>query len=419
MSKAEVIVVGAGLAGLCCARRLHDSGRRFLILEAGETVGGRARTERFEGFLLDHGFQVLLTGYPEAKKVLDFDALNLGKFAPGALIRYRGKFHRFADPWRSPQHIFATAISPVATLADKLRIARLRRRVTRGTLDKLYSHPETTTIERLKREGFSNRVIEHFFRPFLGGIFLEPGLETSSRKFEFVFRMFALGEAALPTHGMGAMAKQIASTLPTDCIRTSTPVNDIESNRVRLEKGEVIFAEQVVLACDPWSADRLKGTQSTVPANGVTCIYFAAPRPPIEEPILVLNGDGEGPINNLCVPSQVCRNYAPPGESLVSVTVLGTVNTQSEDFLGDVVAQLKDWYGSQIDSWRHLKNHIITHALPSQPPPALSPVEKPASTEEGIIVCGDYLDTASIQGAMISGRRAAEEIINRDMTLTS
>ena len=405
MSNPEVTIIGGGLSGLCCARRLHEAGVSFQLLEGSEEVGGRVRTDEVDGFLLDRGFQVLLTAYPEAQDVLDYDALNLARFAPGALVRYRGRFHRFTDPWRSPRHLFATASSPIGSLTDKLRVARLRLRVCRSSLDKLFERPETTTINALRQEGFSKRFIESFFRPFLGGVFLERDLNTSSRMFDFVFRMFATGNVVLPAGGIGEIARQITNKLPDETLRTGASVEAFEGTTVRLTSGEMLQAGAVVIACEAPAAAKLLVDPTPPSGRGVTCLYFAAERPPIEEPILVLNGDGVGPINNLCVPSQVTPTYAPASQALVSVTVLGLPDGDVE---ASVRKQLLDWFGPDVIAWRHLRTYRIPYALPSQAPPALSPVEKSSSRGDHLFVCGDYLDTASIQGAMVSGRRAAE-----------
>jgi protoporphyrinogen oxidase len=227
---------------------------------------------------------------------------------------------------------------------------------------------------------------------------------------DFVFRMFSTGDAALPARGMGAMARQIAARLPDGVIRTGASVDTIHGNTICLASGERFQARSIVVACEAPAAGRLLGGEKPVAGQGVTCLYFAADRPPIEEPILVLNGDGCGPVNNLCVPSQLTRTYAPTNQSLISVTVLG-IQANAAKLEGEVREQLRDWFGGDVDGWSHLRSYRIPYALPKQSPPALSPVEKPVKQPNGIFVCGDYLETASIQGAIASGRRAAQQII--------
>ncbi len=411
MSERSVLIVGGGIAGLCCARHLSASGVSCRILEADDRVGGRVRTDRVEGFLLDRGFQVLLTAYPEARRVLDFDALQLGKLKPGALIRYQGGFSQLVDPWRAPSKTLATLLSPVASLADKWRIARLRRRVCGGDLEALYGRPEVATLDLLRQEGFSARIIESFFRPFLGGVFLDASLETSSRLFEFVFRMFALGDVALPGDGIEAIPRQLAEALPEGTIRTGAEVEFANARRVRLAGGEEIEADAVVVATDGPAAARLLGDPPPKSARGVTCLYFAATQPPWHDPILMLNGEGRGPVNNLAVLSQTGPSYAPADRALISATVLGIADKTDEALQAEVCAQLRDWFGPQVDDWQSLRTYRIPYALPAQRPPALSPVQKPARREDGLFVCGDHRNTASLQGAMVSGRKAAEAVI--------
>ena len=411
MVDADVLIVGGGLAGLCCARRLCGAGVKCRVLEASDAVGGRARTDRIDGFLLDRGFQVLLTAYPEAQQVLDYGALDLQPFEPGALVRCGGKFQRLVDPWRRPQHLLATAFSSVGTLGDKLRIAGLRRRVGRLSLEELYEQPEQTTAERLRDEGFSTKFIERFFRPFLGGVFLDRDLETSSRLFAFVFRMFASGDAVLPSQGMGAIAQQLAERLPPGTVCTNSAVERLEEHGVRLTDGRQLSGRAIVVATESPTASRLLGELQPPAARSVTCLYFAAERPPVDEPILVLNGEGRGLVNNLCVPSQVSPAYAPPGAALISATVLGIPAIDERQLESSVRQQLQEWFGNQVQTWRHLRTYRIPLALPAQSPPALSPVEKSPRKRDGLSVCGDYLDTASIQGAMVSGRRAADDVL--------
>lgn len=434
MSEPPVLIVGAGLAGLSCARHLQSRGIACRVLEADDAVGGRARTDVVDGFRLDRGFQVFLTAYPDARRLLDYDTLGLGHFEPGALIRHGGRLHRFSDPWRRPRHTLATALSPVATLADKLRVAKLRRDVCRGTLASLNHHADSTTLDYLVARGFSERIIDRFFKPFLGGVFLDGELATSSRVFEFVFRMFAQGSATLPAAGLGALAEQLAAGLPDEAVQLGTRVESVSATGV-VAAGEAIEASAVVIATDRTGAWRL-GADNSAGDNsddwsGTTCFYFAADKPPVSEPILVLNGEGQGPVNTLCVPSLVAPSYAPVGSHLVSVSVIGagtgagTGNAGSHgaargdhseddaDLRESVVAQLASWFGEGVAGWRRLRAYRVPRALPTQSVGALDPVEKPPTTSDGLFRCGDYLDTASIQGAMASGRRAAAAVADR------
>ena len=164
--KFGVVVVGAGLAGLSCARTLQEHGVGVTVIEASDAIGGRVRTDRLSGFLFDRGFQVLQTAYPEARRVLDYAALKLQPFYPGALVYREGRFHRVADPWRRPQHALSTLLSPLGTLSDKLRVARLQQHVSGLTLEQLFDQPESSTMEALRRSGFTESMIEGFFRPF-------------------------------------------------------------------------------------------------------------------------------------------------------------------------------------------------------------------------------------------------------------
>src|SRR4029450_9831904 len=205
-----VYVVGAGLAGLRCARRLHEKGVAATVLEASDGVGGRVRTDRVEDFLLDRGFQVLLTAYPEASQALDYRELELHPFYPGAMVRTGDKLVTVADPFRRRWDGLRTALAPVGGLGDKLKVAKLRKRVTAGALEELLARSETTPREPLAADGFSEEMVDRFFRPLFGGVLLDRELGTSSRMFEFVYRMLALGDVSLPARGMGAISGQCA-----------------------------------------------------------------------------------------------------------------------------------------------------------------------------------------------------------------
>lgn len=410
MPQPDVIVVGAGLAGLCCARSLARAGVAPLVLEASDGVGGRVRTDELQGFRLDRGFQILLTAYPECQAVLDYAALDLRPFYPGALVRAGGRFVRVADPFRAPLDALASLFGGVGTLADKARVLALRTDVRGPGLDALLARPETTTSAALQRRGFSAQMIDGFFRPFLGGILLDLELEASSRVFEFVFRVLSLGENVLPAAGMGAIPAQLAAALPEGSVRLRARAASVGGREVRLADGESLRAQAVVVATDGPAAAALLNVPAPE-SRAATCLYFEAPEPPLDEPVLVLDGERRGPVTNLCVPSRVAPGYAPAGRQLVSATVIGDPAGGDEQLESAVRSQLEGWFGRSVQSWRHLRTYRIRHAQPGQRPGALDPPQRPVRRGPGLYAAGDWLDTASLHGAMLSGRRAAEAVL--------
>src|ERR1700682_1068425 len=409
-SSPDVLVVGAGLAGLCCARRLSEAGVTFQIVEASDGIGGRVRTDEVDGFLLDQGFQALLTAYPETQRVLDYSKLDLKSFSPGAFSWFAGRMNKLVDPWRIPGVWGEALRSDFGTLGDKLRIARLRLRLKRTSLETIFRRPERTTSEALKAEGFSGDMIHRFFRPFFGGILLDGALKSSSRMFEFVFKMLSEGDISVPARGMGAIPAQIAAAFPSGSIRLDARVESLHESEVILAGGETLGARAIVVAADGPSAAHLVG-EAEPASRSVTCFYYAAEEPPVPYPMIILNGDGAGPVNNFAVMSQVAPSYAPPDKQLISVTVLGMQALTDAQLGGFIIAQMKNWFGPVARSWRFLKSYRIPHAQPQQYPGALNPPARAAWVRPGVYVCGDHSENASIQGAMLSGRRAAEAVL--------
>ncbi len=381
----DVIVVGAGMAGLACARALTAAGREPLVLERSHTIGGRVRTDAVDGFLLDHGFQVLPTAYREARAVLDLDRLALGPFERGAIIRSDGRFRRLADPRHAPVRSLRALAGGLVGVRDSAAVLKL----LRG------SGAETTAADALRRAGVSRATVESFFVPFLRGIFLEERLTTSSRFLDFVLRAFSDGPAALPAGGMGAIATQLAEGID---VRKGSGVATVGPHAVSLESGDQLRANAVVVATSGIVDEPVHGW------NGVTCVYFDAPASPIPGPWLVVNGEG-GPINNLCVPSEAAPSYAPPGRSLVSTTILGA----GEPDLDQVERQLRGWFGSRVAEWRHLRTYRIPRALPAYPVGGFG--TQPVCLANGLYACGDHREHPSLNGALASGRRAAEAVL--------
>jgi len=407
----DVIIVGGGLSGLACALELQDGGASPLILEGSDEVGGRVRTDDHEGFLLDRGFQVLLEAYPECRRLLDYGALELRSFFPGAEIWTGSGFTRFADPYRRPQDAMATLASPVGTFADKVKVTTLRREVLKGRPEAALAGPDRTALEDLEEMGFSPGMIRAFFRPFFGGVLLSPDLSDSSRIFRYIFRMFSEGAISIPSKGMGQIPSQLSQRLPAGAVRLNSRVAEVRKGRVTLATGEELTAETVVVATEgPEAARLLEGVPSPT-SKGTVCLYFEAPEPPVRGPVLVLDGEGRGPVNNLAVLTEVSPDYAPAGRHLLSASCIGTSGLSSQDLESAVRTQMEGWFGKHVREWRHLRTYRISHAQPGQGPGVLEPVERPVRHAEGLFVCGDHRETASLQGALHSGRRAAEAVL--------
>lgn len=408
MSQSDVIIIGAGLAGLSCARKLKAEGLSVSLLEGSDAVGGRVRTDEVDGFLLDRGFQVLLTAYPEALDQLNYDELELCAFQPGAIVRQEGDFVRLSDPWREPGTFLNALFAPVGKFSDKFRMARLRSQLMRKSMEDIFEAEEMSVMQALKRRRFSRRFVDRFLKPLIGGALLDNKLAASSRMFEFLLQMFAEGDAAVPARGMQAIPNQLAASLTPGSVELNTRVHSISQGEVKLVTGETRKASSIVVATEGPEASRLLGYERTVPSRSVCCLYFTCREAPLDEPMLVLSGSSRGPINNLAVMNLVAPGYAPPGENLVSVTVLGWPSRDDQSLVNMVRTQLKRWYGLITQEWRLLRIYRIEHGQPVVFPlnwrqePRLAP---------GLYVCGDHRATPSIQGALESGRLAAESLL--------
>jgi hypothetical protein len=403
-SAADVVIIGAGLAGLAAATTLHRLGREVLVVEASDGVGGRVRTDRVDGFLLDRGFQVLLTAYPEAHRQLDLAALNLQRFAPGAMVWMGGRGARVGDPFREPASLVKTIVSPVGTPVDKLRLLALRTRLKRTDPRELLRGDDIPTRRYLEDLGFSRRMIDRFLGPLFTGIQLDPDLATSRRMFDTIFRSLTIGDSAVPAGGMGEIPAQLAGLLPDESIRLNTEVVQIGPGQIETADGSRVSADQVVVATDGPAAVRLLDLPP-VDSRPVACVYFAADEDPIGEPVVVLDGERSGPVVNLAVMSTVAPSYAPPGRVLIAAACPGFRGTELE---AAAAAQLRGWFGGKVDGWSHIHTYHIPHGQPDQSPP-FHPKEE-IRLGDGLWVCGDHRDTGSIQGALFSGRRTGEAV---------
>lgn len=422
----DVTIIGAGLGGLACALTLVEAGLEVRVLEASDGPGGRVRTDTKDGFRLDRGFQVFLESYPEARRYLDYGALRLHPFAPGAAVHLAGGFHKLADPTRRPITALKSLSGPVGTLLDKARVLKL---VGRARRHPPFTGPETTVEAALREVGFSDGMIDAFFRPFLGGITLDPTLSGSSYVLDLVIRRMAEGAISLPAGGIGAIPEQMAGRLPEGSIRYGSPVRSVGDGHVTLRDGDRVEASAVVLATAAHDAAELLGETVEQPfpdgSKSVTCLYFAAPEPPVRGPWLVLDGEAwlrplqdraHHPVANLVVLDQVASGYAPDGSSLVSATVLDGPDFRGSEVAGEellerVRRQLRAWFGRTVEEWRHLETYRVHHAQPAQPPGFRDRTRATPKLRHGLYLAGDWLEDASLDGALRSGRKAAEAVL--------
>jgi phytoene dehydrogenase-like protein len=402
-SNAPVAVVGAGVAGLACALDLAAAGVPVQVLEAGDAVGGRMRTDQRDGFRLDRGFQVFNTAYPQVKRRLDLRGLQLRPFTPGALLQAGDRRLRFADPTRQPAGLGDLLRGRLGGPADVLALARLSAADMLLPVGLIKQQPDRATYAALTEAGVSPELCELFFRPFLSGVFLEDDLETSGRFFHLVWRTMLRGTLCLPRRGIQAVPDQLAAQLPPGTVRLDTEVRALTSDGVELADGSEVPARAVVVATGPAVAARLLPGLDVPGTRTVTTFYHAAVTSPLAEPTLLV--DTERKILNTVVLSEVSSTFAPAGRALISSSVLGDASGREPE----VRARLAELYGVSTDGWEHLATYPVPGALPAMPAPW--PLSRETRVGPGRYVCGDHRATGSVQGAMASGTRAARELL--------
>ncbi|KZB88272.1 NAD(P)/FAD-dependent oxidoreductase [Amycolatopsis regifaucium] len=397
----DVVIVGAGLAGLAAGLHLHRAGIACAVLEAGDEVGGRVRTDVVDGFRLDRGFQILNPAYPAIQRLTDVDALRLGRFWRAVRVSDDARTSLLGNPLDTPKALRDVAARRYLSAKDLAALGALTARVAAGPARSIIRGDDSTTADELRRTGLSDRAVDTVLRPFLSGVFLEAGLSTSSRFFRLVWRSFLRSAPSLPALGMGELPRQLARLLPVSAVRTGCPVEEVEGGRVRTSGGDVWNARAVVVATDGTTAARLVGGVPEPRWNSVTTWYFTPPRSPLREPVIVIDARG-GPILSTAVLSEVCPTYAPDGAALVSTSAL----TPLEE--AEVRRELSRMYRDDASRWPLAGRYEIPHALPDMTAP--HDIRREIRFGERIYVCGDHRDTSSLQGALASGARTARAV---------
>lgn len=407
--KYDAVIVGGGVAALVAAKHLEEYSLKVLLLEKSNRLGGRVKTDQQDGFLMDRGFQVLLTAYPAIQKHLNLTELKLHHFSPGLLSFDQSRKMQVGDPRRGGGSYFGVLFSGIGTFMDKVRILNLQTELAKKRIEDIFNGPDMSSLDYLKKRKFSDKIIARFFRPFFAGIFLENQLSTSSRNLEFVFKMFAEGAIALPKEGMEAIPKQLAANLKQTEIRFNTTVERVEPGKVHLQGGETIAAKQVIVAGAPEAV--LPQFAGHLRWNRTHQLYFSSAKAPFKKALIAVSHRESGLVNNLCVLSRVNPAYAPKGEHLIQVSLRETSQESIQELARAVKSELADCFGTEVENWTFLRSYQIKEALPVVASPQNEIALEESQVLDGIYLAGDHLLNPSLNAAFQSGEIAAKALI--------
>ena len=403
----KIYIVGAGVSGLVAAQVLENQGYQPVILEASDRAGGRVKTDIKKGFQLDHGFQVLLSSYPAAQKYLNFKALKLQELKPGAVIFNNGKQQIIGDPLRDISTLFSTLFSGIGTLSDKFKIFQLNLKLKNKSIEAIFSSDEISTKVYLQEFGFSSQIITQFFTPFFKGIFLENELTTSSRMFEFVFKMFGEGLAVLPKGGIEEISKQLVSNLKHTTFQYNTQVSSVSNEEIVLHTGEKLVSTATIIATDASKLVRDAPSKNLIWKSCQT-LYFTTNKRVIEKPMIGLVSKKDSLINNIFYHTSVATN-SNNTEELLSVTVVKEHQFSEKQLIAAVTKQLKE--ECTIDHLTFLAVYHIEKALPDLKDIKYEVSPSESQLSSGIFLAGDIQLNGSLNAAMIAGEKAALQVI--------
>ena len=403
--KETIYIIGAGVSGLIAAYELEQEGYHPIIIEQTDEVGGRVKTIHEKGYALDLGFQVLLSAYPLAKKYLDLEALELHKLESGALIYVNDKAYRIGDPMRNWKMLFPTIFSDIGSISDKLKVLKLNNRLKRKSIHEIFESRETTTLQYLIEFGFSPKIIERFFKPFFAGIFLESNIQTSSRMFEFVYKMFGEGYAAIPKLGIGEISNQLKNKLHNTEFIFNCEVKDITNDKILMVSGENLPHDGVIIATNSTSMIRShKGAD--MKWKSCMCLYFEVDQTNIPANTIALIADGGNYTNNLYAYTDV-----KTGKTILSVTTLEHMNKTDAEIIENIIAEVKKYTGAlKVDFIHHYR---IKQALPDIQNLKMTVQSAENQVMDNIFLAGDALMNGSLNAAMESGYIAAKSLLEK------
>ena len=403
----KIHIIGAGISGLIAAQILENHGYHPTILEATNSVGGRVKSDIVDGYTLDHGFQVLLTSYPAAKKYLNYDALELQEFLPGATIFKDHKQQTIGDPLRSFSLLLPTLFSSIGNIADKTKILKLNTLLKKKKIAAIFKTDEISTLQYLQDFGFSDEIINDFFKPFFSGIFLEPNLETSSRMFEFVYKMFGDGLAVLPKNGIQEISNQLKSNLKNTTFKFNSPVKEVKDKEIILQNDAVLKSNITIIATEASSLISNLKNQETA-WKSCESLYFETDKRVIQKPLIGLIADKNSLINNIFYHTSLATS-TKNNKELLSVTVVKEHQLTDLNLILRVTEDLKRF--CNIDVKKFLKHYHIKKALPKLTNLQYEISSTETKLKSTVFLAGDQLLNGSLNAAMIAGERAALGVI--------
>ena len=401
VSHSDIIILGAGPAGLACALKCQQLGREYLLIEGSNRIGGRLGSLYEDGYIFDLGFQVYNSAYVNTNRLLDLDELNLKYFKPGAAVHYGNSFQIVSDPLRDISKVFSTIFSNITTVSDKLKILSLKNSLSNYNIEEDKTD-DITTLRFLKQYGFSEKMIDNFFIPFFSGIFHEKTLDTSSKFFKYVFSNFNNGLASLPEKGMQVIPEQLMSKIDIERVMMEkTAINLDDGNKVIFDDGDIIKGENIILTGEStYLAEKIKYEY-----NEVNTIYFTTENE-------IENGDyihlypEDDLINNIAIPSSISSAYSNGHSHLISITIL-EYDCSDLELIKKIQKRLSNYYGGEPGSYEFLRTFSMSKATIKQP---VGHFERKKIVKNGLIIAGEQATNGSIEGAIISGLNAADQL---------
>lgn len=416
MNNYDVVIVGGGMSGLTLAYHLEKFGYKIAIYEVGSEVGGRVRTDKIDGFLLDRGLHFFQASYPEAAKVLDYKSLRLKNIYPGMLIYHNEKFELISNPLKKWTDLFTNFLGNFSDLSDRMKFMGLLAKLSAYSENFILNTKDVDAYTFIKQQGFSEAFIQKVFRPFIGAVFCSKDMQVSSRLFCYILKYFTISQLTLPEKGIGSIPQNIATQLKSTKIFLNSKVKEAHEDGVMLANGDYIYADRVVVTTT--TCDLLKILPQCDVSSSykhVSCLYFSTDSPPLKESIVAFNGNGKGIVNHIFVPTNLHKNYAPKGQHLVCISIVDIPELDDDELIDQTISEMVEWFGVKANSWTHLKTYHICNALPEiRQLPTISAYK---ISDDNIYICGDHTSFGSINMIMQNCKETAKAL-HKDMSTT-